>query len=182
MKQPTLRHILIFLICLFGMGYPATEIMAQESEKEYHERMKWWNEGRLGLFLHWGVYSTFEGEYAGMDHGKEMGGSSAEWIFFRADIPEEEYREAARNFNPTEFDAEEWVRMAKEAGMKYMVLTSKHHDGYALFETKASDWNVVKTSKIRRDLIREYVDACHKLGMRVGFYYSHETSITRSRQ
>lgn len=160
--------IFAFLFVLAAIG------AAQESEEAYHARMKWWNEGRLGMFLHWGVYSTFGGEYNGVDYGKEMGGASAEWIYLRANIPPEEYRRAAGSFNPTRFDAREWVRMAQDAGMKYMVLTSKHHDGFALFDTKATDWNAVKSSGIKKDLIKEYVDACHELGMRVGFYYSHE--------
>ena len=174
MKLSGLRIPILSTCFLLWALAPAFTQTFQESEQAFHERMKWWNEGRLGMFLHWGVYSTFEGEYGGMDHGKEMGGASAEWIYLKAHIPQEEYREAARRFNPVDFNAEQWVKMAKEAGMKYMVLTSKHHDGYALFDTRASDWNVVQTSSIRRDLIREYVDACHRHEMRVGFYYSHE--------
>ena len=159
---------------LFALFSSIISGMAQDDNEKYHERMKWWNDGRLGMFLHWGVYSTYGGEYEGMDHGKEMGQASAEWIYLKANIPQEEYKEAAKRFNPVDFNAREWVHMAREAGMKYMVLTSKHHDGFALFDTRASDWNAVKSSGIKKDLIREYVDACHDLGMRVGFYYSHE--------
>jgi alpha-L-fucosidase len=147
---------------------------AQESEDAFHARMKWWDDGRLGMFLHWGVYSTYGGEYAGEDYGKEMGNASAEWIYLKANIPQEEYRRAALNFNPVKYNPKAWVQMAQDAGMKYIVLTSKHHDGFALFDTKASDWNAVDSSGIRKDLIKEYVDACHAAGMRVGFYYSHE--------
>jgi alpha-L-fucosidase len=158
----------IISICFNNSAY------AQKENETYHARMKWWNEGRLGLFLHWGIYSTYGGEYKGVDFGKEMGGASAEWIYLKANIPKEEYREAAKRFNPTKFNAAHWVKMAKDAGMKYMVLTSKHHDGFALFNTKASDWNAVQSSGIQKDLIKEYVDACHEQGIRVGFYYSHE--------
>lgn len=149
-------------------------VVAKESEEAYHARMKWWDDGRLGMFLHWGVYSTYGGEYRGEDYGKEMGNASAEWIYLKANIPQEEYKQAAMGFNPVKYDPKAWVQMAQDAGMKYMVLTSKHHDGFALFDTKTSDWNVVKSSGIKKDLIREYVDACHEAGMKVGFYYSHE--------
>lgn len=151
----------------------ATSLRA-EDKAAYQARMKWWNDDRLGMFIHWGVYSTYGGEYNGVDHGKEMGGTSAEWIYLKANIPQEEYREAARRFNPKKFDANEWVRIAKENGIKYMVLTAKHHDGFAMFDSKVSDWNAVQASGIKEDLIKKYVDACHAQGMRVGFYYSHE--------
>ncbi len=164
---------LYFAVILATSGLVCSLSVA-EDESTLHTRMKWWNEGRLGMFLHWGVYSTYGGEYNGLDHGKEMGGTSAEWIYLKAHIPQEEYREAALRFNPEKFSAAEWVRTAKESGMKYMVLTAKHHDGFALFDTKVSDWNAVQSSGIKRDLIREYVEACHDQGMRVGFYYSHE--------
>jgi len=145
----------------------------KESESEYHARMKAWNDARFGLFMHWGVYATFGGEYNGTDHGKECANASAEHIFKTGDMPVEEYRQAARNFNPIHFDPDEWVTMAKDAGMKYMVLTAKHHDGFGLFDSKASDWNIVHASDYKKDLIKDYVDACHKQGMLVGFYYSH---------
>lgn len=160
------------MILLFA--FISLAVSAQNNEDDYHSRMQWWNEGRLGLFIHWGAYSCFEGEYNGNDYGKEMGQASAEWIYLRANIPQDEYIKAAQSFNPQKYDATEWVRMAKEAGMKYMVLTAKHHDGFALFNTKASEWNALESSGLKKDLIKEYVDACHDQGMRVGFYYSHE--------
>jgi len=172
------RLVPLFLFTMLAVMLLPNMLLAQESDNDYHERMKWWDEGRLGMFMHWGVYSTFGGEYKGEDYGKEMVGPSAEWIYFSTKYPQEDYKNAALNWNPEKFNAEEWVLMAKNAGMKYMVLTSKHHDGYALFDSKASDWNVVKTSAINRDLVKEYVDACHKHNMRVGFYYSHEKDWT----
>jgi len=171
-----IKYKIIFLF-VFAF-YSPIFISAQETEEAYHKRMQWWDDCRVGMFLHWGVYSTYGGEYNGNDHGKEMGQASAEWIYLKADIPQEEYKKAAMRFNPTEFNAKEWVKMAKNAGMGYMVLTSKHHDGFALFDTKASDWNAVKSSGAKRDLIKKYVDACHEAGMRVGFYYSHEKDWT----
>ncbi|MEN8230983.1 MAG: alpha-L-fucosidase, partial [Bacteroidota bacterium] len=145
-----------------------------ESESEYHARMKWWDDARLGMFLHWGIYSMYGGEYNGTDYGKEVGNASAEWIYLRANIPREEYRKTALAFNPVLYDPADWVKMAMDAGMKYMVLTAKHHDGFALFETRASEWDIIDASEYKKDLIKAYVDECHKQGMKVGFYYSHE--------
>lgn len=161
----TLLLIPYFLTTLFGW---------EETGQQYHQRMQWWKDGRLGLFLHWGVYSTFGGEYQGRDHGKEMGHASAEWIYLKSNMPQEDYIAAAKRFNPIHYNPKEWARMAKQAGMVYMVLTAKHHDGFALFDTEASDWDAVSASGAGRDLFREYVDACRSEGLKVGFYYSHE--------
>jgi alpha-L-fucosidase len=172
-------YVLVVVISLF-LGYVDCFSQANtetaewtETEAEYHARMKEWNDARLGMFLHWGVYATYGGEYNGTDYGKEVGSASAEHIYSRGHIPEEEYRRAARNFNPVLYDPAQWVKMAKDAGMKYMVLTAKHADGFALFDSEASDWNIVDASDYKKDLIKGYVDECHKQGMLVGFYYSH---------
>jgi len=166
------------LLLIIFLTFLIFNAFSQETEAQYHQRMKWWDDCRLGMFLHWGVYSTFGGEYNGNDHGKEMGSASAEWIYLKADIRKEEYQKAAMRFNPAKFNPKEWVQLAQDAGMGYMVLTSKHHDGFALFDSDASDWNAVEASGAKRDLIKEYVDACHQAGMRVGFYYSHEKDWT----
>lgn len=169
----TLRCFLTLVSLLSLAGFVSAQAPG-ESPEEFEQRMQWWSDGRLGLFLHWGVYSTFGGEYGGRDHGKEMGQTSAEWIYHKAKIPLPVYKNAAMGFEAAKYDPIDWIRQAKAAGMKYAVLTSKHHDGFALFDTKASDWNAVKSSGARRDLIREFVDACHQEGVKVGFYYSHE--------
>ncbi|WP_405563365.1 alpha-L-fucosidase [Polaribacter sp. Asnod6-C07] len=155
-------------------GSFSQEKVWSETELEKQERMAWWSNAKFGMFLHWGVYSAFGGEWNGIDYGKEMGAGSAEWIYLLADIPKEAYEKKAQQFNPVNYKPAEWVKMAKDAGMKYMVLTTKHHDGFAMFDTKASDWNVVKSSAYKKDLLKEYIDECHKQGMRVGIYYSHE--------
>ena len=183
MTQITKKHcspyFLFLLLLLLSFTFIIPKIsFAQESEQAYHQRMKWWDDGRLGMFLHWGVYSNFGGEYNGSDYGKEVGQASAEWIYLKSNMPEEVYRNTALNWNPNKFDAEEWVRMAKNAGMRYMVLTSKHHDGYALFNSEVSDWNILKHSAIKRDLVKEFIAACRKYDMKVGFYYSHEKDWT----
>jgi alpha-L-fucosidase len=138
-----------------------------ETPAERDARMKWWREARFGMFIHWGVYAVPAGTYK----EKRIGGIG-EWIMHNARIPVAEYRAFAKEFNPVKYDADAWVRLAKEAGMKYMVITSKHHDGFALFDSKASDWNVVKASPYGKDLLKPLAEACAKHGVRLGFYYS----------
>jgi alpha-L-fucosidase len=131
------------------------------------QRMQWWREARFGMFIHWGVYSV----PAGIWDGRQIGGIG-EWIMNRAKIPVADYQRMAKQFNPVKYDPDEWVRMAKDAGMKYIVITSKHHDGFALFETKASKWNVVDATPYGKDLLKPLAEACKKYGVRLGFYYS----------
>lgn len=132
------------------------------------ERMKWWHEARFGMFIHWGVYSQWAGKY----HGHEQARGGAEWIMNRCKIPVAEYQERAKSFNPVNYDPDAWVKMAKNAGMKYIVITSKHHDGFALFKSKASPWNVVDATKYGKDLLKPLAAACKKYGIKLGFYYS----------
>ena len=131
------------------------------------QRMRWWREARFGMFIHWGVYSLPAGTW----DGRQIGGIG-EWIMNRAKIPVAEYQSMAKQFNPVNYDPDSWVRMAKEAGMKYIVITSKHHDGFALFGTKASKWNVVDATAYGKDLLKPLAEACKKYGIKLGFYYS----------
>jgi alpha-L-fucosidase len=140
---------------------------ADETPAERDARMKWWREARFGMFIHWGVYSVPAGTY----NGKQIDGIG-EWIMNSAKIPVAEYRAYAKEFNPVKYNADEWVRTAKEAGMKYIVITSKHHDGFAMFDSKASDWNIMKASPFGRDPLKELAAACKKHGLKLGFYYS----------
>ncbi len=143
------------------------------SQSQDDMRMEWWRDARYGMFIHFGLYSIQGGEWKGTDYGKEQGGASAEWLMNSANIPKEEYRSAlAPKFNPTEFDAAEWVSIAKEAGMKYMVITSKHHEGFCLFDTDATDYNVMDASPFKRDIIKELSVECAKQGLKFGVYYS----------
>jgi alpha-L-fucosidase len=135
--------------------------------------MQWWRDGRFGMFIHWGLYSMYGGEYEGFDYGKEMGGGSCEHIFYRAPIPRDEYVGRAKEFNPVEFDAAEWVGLAKAAGMKYMVITSKHHDGFSMYGTKMSDYNIVDATPFGRDVIGDLAPECRRQGIEFGVYYSH---------
>ncbi|MGM9652686.1 MAG: alpha-L-fucosidase [Eubacteriales bacterium] len=130
---------------------------------------EWFREAGYGMMIHWGLYALPGGEWK----GRRMGGIG-EWIqqYFR--IPIAEYEKLAAAFNPVCFDAEEWVRLARDAGMRYMVVTSKHHDGFCLFHTKVDRWNVVDATPFGRDVIAELSDACRRNGLRFGVYYSQE--------
>jgi alpha-L-fucosidase len=131
------------------------------------DKMEWWREARFGLFIHWGLYAQPAGEWK----GEEIAGIS-EWIMARAKIPVKEYEKLAATFNPVKYDADQWVRLAKEAGMKYIVITSKHHDGFAMFHSRVSAYNIVDATPFGRDPLKELADACEKHGIRLGFYYS----------
>ena len=129
--------------------------------------MAWWREARFGIFVHWGVSSLPAGAHKG-----RVANKSGEWMMHSLRVPVADYQRYAEQFNPVRFDARAWVRAVKAAGARYLVITTKHHDGFALFATKASRWNVVDATPCGRDLIRELADACHAEGIRLGFYYS----------
>jgi len=151
----------LFLSVLLVAG----SVIAQQRPKE--ERMAWWREARFGMFIHWGVYAVLAGEYDGHTINK-----AAEWIMNRGKIPVAEYHQVANRFNPVKYDPDAWVKTAKDAGMKYIVITAKHHDGFALFGTRASRWNVVDATPYGRDLLKPLAEACRKYGIKLGFYYS----------
>jgi alpha-L-fucosidase len=132
------------------------------------------NENKYGMFIHWGLYSTLGGVWKGetMEDGGK-GPAVAEWIMRRKEIPRAEYAELAKDFNPQQFDADEWVAIAKAAGMKYMVVGSKHHEGFAMFDSEVSDFNVVDATPFGRDVIKELELACKKAGISFGVYYSN---------
>jgi alpha-L-fucosidase len=133
----------------------------------HDQRMQWWRDARFGLFIHWGLYSIPAGEWK----GKEIPGIG-EWIMKRAQIPVAEYRQLAKQFNPTKFDAKAFVQVAKDAGMKYITITSKHHDGFAMFKSNASKYNIVDATPYGKDVIKALSDECHKQGIKMCFYYS----------
>ncbi len=138
-----------------------------ETEYERNERMSWWREARFGLFIHWGVYAV----PAGIHEGERIE-NIGEWIMHYGRIPVAEYQRYSKQFNPRNYDPEAWVLMAKEAGMKYIVITAKHHDGFALFDTAVSDWDVVDSTPYGKDLLKPLANAAQKHGIRLGFYYS----------
>lgn len=131
-------------------------------------KQKWFKDAKYGLFIHWGLYSILAGEYK-----KEKTDRIAEWIMNYLNIPVEEYRKLAGQFNPEKFNAEEIVRSAKEDwGMKYIVFTSKHHEGFAMFQSESNSYNSVYRTPCKRDFVKELADACHKYDMKFGLYYS----------
>lgn len=131
------------------------------------DRMEWWREARFGMFIHWGVYAVPAGVYKGQKINR-----IGEWIMNRGKIPVSEYQAFAREFNPVKYDPDAWVKMAKDAGMKYIVITAKHHDGFALFDSKATKWDIVDATPYGKDLLKPLADACRKYGIKLGFYYS----------
>lgn len=143
------------------------EEILNESKEDFDKRMEWWRDDTFGMFIHWGPYAVPAGEYK----GQQIDGIG-EWIMERAEIPVEEYEEFARQFNPVEYDAEQWVKIAKDAGMKYIIITSKHHDGFGLWDSEVSDYDAVDFAEIQKDLLAELKEASDKHGIKLGFYYS----------
>lgn len=139
----------------------------KETQQQRDARMKWWRDARYGMFIHWGLYAV----PAGTHEGRRID-NIGEWIMEKAHIPVARYAEYAKEFNPTKFDADQWVRIAKQAGMKYIVITAKHHEGFAMYRTKVSPFNIVDATPFRRDPLAELAAACRKEGIQLGFYYS----------
>lgn len=139
--------------------------MAEAQHSSNPDKMAWWKDAKFGMFIHWGIYSVPAGKWCDRT-------TYGEWIMHSASISRTTYADFANHFNPTKFNAEEWVRLAKDAGQKYIVITSKHHDGFAMFDSKASDYNVVKATPFKRDVIAEIAAACRKYDMKLGLYYS----------
>jgi alpha-L-fucosidase len=141
------------LAILAQAGQPSVYQPASENLK----CREWFQEAKFGLFIHWGLYSIL---------------GDGEWVMFNRRIPAADYEKLTAFFNPIAFDPQEWVSLAREAGMRYIVITSRHHDGFSLFETKATDYNVVKATPYGRDILKMLSEACHRQGVKIGFYYS----------
>ena len=134
------------------------------------DRLQWFREAKFGMFIHWGPYSALAGEW----NGRQLPvGSNAEWIMQLLKIPVADYRELAKNFNPVQFDARQWARLARSTGMKYLVLTAKHHDGFAMYRSRVSRYNIVEWTPFGRDPVKELAEACRAEGVRFCVYYSH---------
>ena len=134
------------------------------------QRLAWWSDARFGMFIHWGLYSQWGCHYPGPD-GKLLDGHS-EHMMRHLKIPLAQYAKIADVFDPTKFNADEWVRIAKNAGMKYIVITAKHHDGFAMYDSQVSDYNIVARTPFKRDPVKELAEACRKQGLKFGVYYS----------
>src|ERR1700743_2425884 len=132
------------------------KMLFNESATAKEKRMAWWTDDRFGMFIHWGIYSM---------------AARHEWVKHNEHMTNEQYQKYFDQFNPDHFDPKKWAREAKAAGMKYAVLTTKHHEGFCLFDSKYTDYKATNT-KAKRDLVKEFVDAFRAEGLKVGFYYS----------
>ncbi|MEZ4610402.1 MAG: alpha-L-fucosidase [Caldilineaceae bacterium] len=139
----------------------------QRAGAQNDPRLDWWRAAKFGLFIHWGLYAIPAGEW----EGRRIPGIS-EWIMQHAEIPVADYAPLTRQFNPVQFDAAAWVALAKRAGQQYIVITSKHHDGFCLFKSHVTDYNIVDATPFGRDVLKELADECARQDMKLGFYYS----------
>lgn len=167
MKRRSFLKVGTASFLFFGLPGSVFAEIPEETKEEKDERMAWWRSARFGMFIHWGIYSVPQGRYK----GKEIKGPG-EWIMHNARIPIAEYEGYAKQFNPLKFNAGEWVEIAKGAGMKYMVITSKHHDGFCMFDSKLTNYDIVDATPFKRDVIKELSLACQKEGIKFGLYYS----------
>ena len=168
-NQMTHKLIIAGLLLLSPALSPAQTVSLKpaDTREDHDARMAWWREAKFGMFVHWGIYSVVGGEY----NGQKLP-NSAEWMMNKGKIPIAEYSKYAEQFNPTNFSADAFVSLAKEAGMKYIVITAKHHDGFCMFGAKSTPYNVVEATPFKRDIMKELSEACQRQGIRLGFYYS----------
>ena len=168
MKRTTKMLLSAILVGLFFAACEKTpKDFMQESKAEKDARMQWWRDAKFGMFIHWGLYAVPAGEY----NGEKIKGIG-EWIQATANIPRDEYAKFATQFNPTKFDADAWATLAHDAGMKYMVITSKHHDGFALFDSKVSDYDVVDATPYGKDILAQLKESCDGHDLVFNTYYS----------
>ncbi|QNN24652.1 hypothetical protein HED60_21040 [Planctomycetales bacterium ZRK34] len=163
------RRMLMVLVAVmtFGVGAAAYAQHQGETEAQHAARMAWWRNAKFGMFIHWGVYSVPAGTY----DGKQIGGIG-EWIMNRGKIPCDVYQKYAKDFVPSKYDPDAWAQLAADAGMKYMVITSKHHDGFALFPSDVTKWDIADASPYGKDLIGPLAKAARAQGLKFGLYYS----------
>jgi len=169
LRETKLSYYVFLLTFLFFLNLTAFSQKAKtnflsETKAQKEQRMKWWKDARFGLFIHWGLYSVPAGEWKGDT-------THAEWIRTTAQIPINEYEKFVQQFDPEKFNAEEWVKLAKAAGMKYIVITTKHHDGFCMFDTKQTDFDIMSTP-FHRDVLKELAAACRKENIHLCFYHS----------
>ena len=155
------------------VNHPVPAIQDTETPAQRDARMEWWREARFGMFIHWGLYSIPAGEW----HGQRTT-HIGEWIMNDLSIPVADYKAFAPQFNPTGFSAHDIVALAKSAGMKYIVITAKHHDGFAMFDSKVDPFNIVAATPFKRDPLKELAEECRKQGVKLGFYYSQSQDWT----
>jgi alpha-L-fucosidase len=147
---------------------PKTSEAANPEASTQADIMEWWKDARFGMFIHWGLYAIPAGEF----QGERTKAKNAEWIMHHMHIPIAEYEKLAPQFNPVEFNAEQWVSIARDAGMKYIVITSKHHDGFCLWDSEVTEYDIMDATPFGRDILKELAEACEKQGLALGFYHS----------
>lgn len=158
------RSTFTFFLLIFMLYYSAS---AQNDSLQQEQKMQWWREARFGMFVHWGLYSAAAGEW----YGQTFGNGGQEWIQSYAGVPTQDYETELRPlFKPQPGFATHWAKMAKEAGCKYLVFTTKHHEGFALHNSQVSSFDAMDFCQ--RDLVKEIVEACRKEGLKIGFYHS----------
>jgi alpha-L-fucosidase len=162
MKYRLLTYLLIVILFTGCKPVPVDYLVETKADKD--ARMEWWREARFGMFIHWGLYAVPAGEWKSQTN-------HAEWIRESAQIPLEEYDKFVGQFNPVKFNADEWVKMASDAGMKYIVITSKHHDGFGLYNSRQTEFDILSTP-FKRDILKELSKACQKQNMTFCFYHS----------
>ena len=148
------KFVLFFIVLISFNSIAQTKYIPT---KENLEARKWFEEARFGMFIHWGVYSVL---------------GDGEWVMNNQNISIKEYEKLPSFFNPTEFNAKDWVKIAKDSGMKYITITSRHHDGFSMFNSKATDYTIVKKTPYKKDILKLLADECHKEGIKLFFYYS----------
>jgi alpha-L-fucosidase len=161
----------LLFVCLLAWSVPVVnaqdEMWDKSSSGRQHAHIQWFKEAKFGMFIHWGLYSKLGGVW---QHKRYYG--SGEWIMNQAKIPAAAYAAEAATFNPVNFNAEQWASLAKEAGIRYMVITAKHHEGFAMYDSKVSDFNIVKATPYKKDPMKALAEATRKRGIQFGFYYS----------
>jgi len=166
----TFAVILSAYSCRSKLEEVTESIATSMNSPDQSDRLEWFKEAKFGMFIHWGTYSQLAGEW----NGRQVTvGENAEWIMKKLTIPVDEYRELAHKMNPVLFDAHKWVQLAKNAGMKYIVITAKHHDGFAMYQSKVSSYNIADWTPFKRDPLKELSEACAEEGIKFCFYYSH---------
>ena len=168
LKRPVVFAAFLVTLATWITVVPRQAVAAGPVHKMHTANMKWWKAARFGMFIHWGLYSV----PAGVWHGKRVVPGYGEWIKNNRHIPNRQYNALAKRFDPVDFNASQWVKIAREAGMKYLVITSKHHDGFCMFNTKATDFNIVKDTPWHKDPLAMLSAACRQQGIKFCTYYS----------
>jgi len=160
-KYAILIQFIVICLCLIGGGCQprrTVPLRIQETPEQRDQRMAWWRQAKFGMFIHWGLYSIPAGQW----NGQSIIPGPGEGIMYIAKIQPKEYETLASQFNPTAFDAKAWVTLAKQTGMKYIVIISKHHEGFCLFDSAHTNYDVMDATPFKRDIIRELADECRK--------------------